>query len=124
MLTHVVQDVLIQYGCEWDVRSSKVREVGGTVNEWSGYNELYSSEEGAEVFVKVVLLLTSLAGGSRPQINGVGGDAHVDQPTRGGDHDYQAPQYDHRGMAHAEGTPAAEEDSQCILEAFAETFTT
>lgn len=73
--------------------------------------------------VKVVLLLTSLASGRGPQLNGVCGDAHVDQAPRGGDHQDQAAQYDHRGMPHTEGTPGAEEDPQSILEALTQCFT-
>ncbi len=73
--------------------------------------------------VKVVLLLTSLASGRRPQLNRVCGDAHIDQAPRGGDHKYQAAQQDHTGMPHTEGTPGAEEDPESVLEAFAQRFT-
>lgn len=73
--------------------------------------------------VKVVLLLTCLAFGRRPQVNGVGDNAHIDQAPGGGYHQYQAPQYDHRGIAHTEGTPGGKEDPQSILKAFAERFT-
>lgn len=91
-LTHLVQDVFVQDGSKWDIWSAKVWGVHETVIEWSGYNELHSSKEGSEVAVKVVLLLTSLASGRRPQLNRVCGDAHIDQAPRGGDHKYQAAQ--------------------------------
>lgn len=68
--------------------------------------------------VKVVLLLTSLARGRRPQLNRVCGNVHEVQAPGGGDHQYQAAQYDHRGMPHTEGTPGAKDDPQGVLEAF------
>lgn len=73
--------------------------------------------------VKIVLLLTGLASGRRPQINRVSGDAHIDQSPRGGYHKYQAAQYDQRGMPHTEGTPVVEEGLQCSLEALTKNFT-
>lgn len=121
-ITNLVQDVFVQDGSKRDVWSSKVRRVDGSFIERGGYNELHSSKEGSEVAVKVVLLLASLASGRWPQLNGVCGDAHIDQAPGGGDHQYQATQYDHRGITNAEGTPGAEDGPQTILKAFAQCF--
>lgn len=76
-LTHLVQDIYIQYASEWDVWPSKVRGVRERDVERSGDNELHSSEERSKVAVKVVLLLTGLAAGRGPQLDGVSGDLHV-----------------------------------------------
>lgn len=78
-MAHLVQDVFEQDGFEGNIGPSKIRGVDKGVVDWSGYNQLCRSEEGAEVLIEIVLLLSSLAGGGRPKLYGVRGDAHVDQ---------------------------------------------
>lgn len=121
--THLVQDVVGQYGRERDVQPSKVWLVHKGVVDWGCYDELSGSEERAKVAVEVILLLASLAGGRRPQLHGVCGDAHVQQATGGNRHQDQAAQYDHKGVANAKGAPAAEDASQEVLKAFAQGLT-
>lgn len=74
-----MQDLLIQDGSKRDVGASDVGRVDEANVESGGDDELLSPEERPEVAVEVVLLLPCLAAGCRPQINGVGGDAHVEQ---------------------------------------------
>lgn len=122
-LTHLVQDVVGQYGLERDVQSSKVWRVHERFIDRGGYDELRGSEERSELAVEVALLLASLAGGGRPQLHRVRGDAHVEQAAGGGRHQDHAAQYDHGGVADAEGAPAAEDTSQEVLKAFAQRLT-
>lgn len=118
-----MQDVFEQDGFEWNIRSSKIRRVEKSVVDWCGYNQLCRPVERAEVLIEIVLLLSSLAGGGRPKLYRVRGDAHVDQARRGSDHQRRAGQYDCHRMLDTEGTPAAEERSQDILETFTQRFT-
>lgn len=105
------------------MQSSKVgRVIKGRVDVGRD-DELRGSEERPEVAVEVVLLLASLASGRRPQLHRVGSDVHVEQATGGDGHQDQAAQYDHRGVADAEGAPAAEDASKEALEAFAQCLT-
>lgn len=122
-LTHLMQDIFAQDSSKRDVWSSKIRRVNESVIERSGYNELRRSEEGSKVAVEVVLLLTSLAAGGRPQINGVSGDAHVDQAPGEGCHQYEAAQDDEAGILHTERTPSTEDDPQGVLKALTQRFT-
>lgn len=118
-----MQDVFEQDGFEWDIRSWKIWGVGKIVVDWGGYNELCRPVEGAEVLIKIVLLLSSLARWGRPKLYRVCGDTHVDQARGGSDHQHNTGQYDSNRMPDTEGTPAAEEHPQGILKTFTEHFT-
>lgn len=117
-----MQELFVQNRTEWE-RSSKIRIVGLIELEWSSYDELHSSKERSKVFVEVILLLTSLALGRWPELNGVGGEAHVGQAPSWGSHQYQATEEDEKWMPHAEGTPGAEEHPQAILKTLTQRFT-
>lgn len=121
--THLVQDTDVQDGCKWDVRPTHDRAVGEIAVERGGDDELRGSKERPEVAAEIFPLPASLAAGSRPQLHGVRGDPHVNQPPGRGHHQDQAAQQHNARMQHAEGAPAAEAAPQEALETFAQPFT-
>lgn len=84
-----------------------------------GDDELFCTEERTEVLVEVLLFLSGLTVRGRPELHGVGGDAHVFQ-TRATDDQQEHTGEDHRAWsADAEGTPGAEEVPEEALETLA-----
>lgn len=123
-ITHLVQDFDVQDGFKWDVWSYHGwAVVESAVGERGGDDELRGSKERPEVAAEIFPLLTSLAAGSRPQLDGVCGDPHVSQSPGRGHHQYQAAQQHNARMQHAEGAPAAEAAPQVVLKTFAQPFT-
>ena len=74
--------------------------------------------------VEVVLFLSGLAAGRRPELHRVSGDLHVHQASRGGRHQDEAAQDDQQGVSDAERAPRAEDHAHGILKTLAKSFTT